>query len=162
MGNIGTKIYQLEDYLPTIIIKQIKEESISRQEDELEDQYLESLFYEDFAPGVLENISVEKRQLAVKRNQQIVKRLKQVYDCKCQICGERFLMDNGIYYCEAHHIIPISEDGSQMPENVIILCASHHRMFHYAKNRIVIDSIIDGVRKIHIDNVIYHVEYKLS
>ena len=28
-------------------------------------------------------------------------------------------MDNGSYYCEAHHLIPISEDGSQGPENVI-------------------------------------------
>lgn len=58
------------------------------------------------------------------------------------------MKDDGSYYCEAHHIIPISENGTQVPENVIVLCANHHRMFHYAKNRVHVGAINDNKRVI--------------
>ena len=66
-------------------------------------------------------------------------------------------MDNGRYYCEAHHLVPISEDGSQGPENVIILCANHHRMFHYAKNVITFKED-NGEKKIIINDTEYRIE----
>lgn len=97
-----------------------------------------------------ENETEEVRLNRIKRYQTIVKRLKKEYNYQCQLCGDNFLMDNGNYYCEAHHIKLLSKDGTQSPENVLILCANHHRMFHYASNTCIIGKLIEGKRNIKI------------
>lgn len=72
----------------------------------------------------------------VKRYQKIVSNLKMKYGHKCQICGcnYSFPKKNGTGYCEAYHIQTLANGGSQEEENVIILCANHHRMLHYGRN----------------------------
>lgn len=51
---------------------------------------------------------------------------------RCEHCGrEGFRMRNGDAYLEAHHIISLSKDGRDTVENVIALCAEHHREAHY-------------------------------
>lgn len=35
------------------------------------------------------------------------------------------------YYIEAHHIIALSQQGEDTPQNVIALCPEHHREAHY-------------------------------
>ncbi len=74
----------------------------------------------------------------IKRYQAIVNKLKKKYQGKCQFknCGFSFVKKNGELYSEAHHLIPLAQGGSQNPSNVVILCANHHRMLHYAKVRI--------------------------
>ncbi|NII11738.1 HNH endonuclease signature motif containing protein [Oleiagrimonas sp. C23AA] len=55
---------------------------------------------------------------------------------QCEFCGERgFSMSDGRTYLETHHIIPLSEDGPDATENVIALCANHHREAHYGIGR---------------------------
>jgi 5-methylcytosine-specific restriction enzyme A len=50
----------------------------------------------------------------------------------CEYCGEPgFLMPSGQRYLETHHIIALSKDGSDRPDNVIALCPNHHREAHY-------------------------------
>ncbi len=120
------------------------------------DDYIDSLFLEDFEG--FENVSVERKQLLIKRNRKIVSELKKKHGYSCQICGQSFLMDNGDYYCEAHHLVPLSENGSQSPDNVIIVCANHHRMFHYAKNSIDIGEVNNGDREIRISDKLYKVK----
>ena len=116
---------------------------------------LENMLKEDYDP----NMRIERKNQLVWRDLQIVHRLKEKYNCRCQICGYSFQKNNGDYYCEAHHIVPVSENGSQSPDNVIILCANHHRMFHYASESIVVGSLIDGVREITIGDQNYHVSF---
>lgn len=161
MENIDTKIYELESYLPLRIIEM--EEGIDSEKDEerklFERNYLQKMLEEDIDEIILDNIRIEKKQEMIKRYQYIVNKLKQTYGCKCQICGQRFLMDNGTYYCEAHHIKPLSEDGKQDSENVILLCANHHRMFHYAKERIKVGELVGNKRVIYIDEKKYEVEF---
>ncbi|WP_454868483.1 HNH endonuclease [Pseudomonas farris] len=50
----------------------------------------------------------------------------------CELCGRRgFLKDNGDLYVETHHVVPLSEEGADVPGNVIALCPEHHREAHY-------------------------------
>ncbi|MEZ4748446.1 MAG: HNH endonuclease signature motif containing protein, partial [Calditrichia bacterium] len=57
----------------------------------------------------------------------------------CEYCGEiGFLTTDGMHYLETHHIIPLSEDGSDDELNVIALCPNHHRIAHYGKDKLSI------------------------
>ena len=38
-------------------------------------------------------------------------------------------------YLETHHIVPLSEDGSDIVQNVAALCANHHREAHHGAAR---------------------------
>ncbi|AQS59441.1 HNH endonuclease [Desulforamulus ferrireducens] len=172
MENIVYKIYDLEDELDLFIIfngipKLLRERGseLSNRVIQLEkdDNKIDEQTKKDFIEDIGEhNNEIEEVFLSrIKRYQKIVKRLKIEYDHKCQLCGENFLMDNGNYYCEAHHIKMLSKDGSQSPENVLILCANHHRMFHYASKNCVIGDLIDGKRIIKIGEKEYTVQYKI-
>ena len=51
---------------------------------------------------------------------------------RCEHCGkEGFLMPNGKRYVEAHHIIALGNQGRDRVDNVIALCADHHREAHF-------------------------------
>lgn len=124
------------------------EEDIVKQ---IERDFLEDLY--------LENETEEIRYNRIKRYQKLVTQLKQKYNYQCQICGYNFLMDNGKCYCEAHHIKMLSKDGSQNPDNVLILCANHHRMFHYASNTCTIGELVQGKRIVQIGKEKFMVKY---
>jgi len=54
---------------------------------------------------------------------------------RCEHCGELgFELPDGRHYLEAHHIISMSNDGPDRIDNVIALCAHHHREAHYGKD----------------------------
>ncbi len=78
---------------------------------------------------------VEARVVRLKRNYDLVKKLKTKYENKCQIegCGFTFKMVNGNYYSEAAHIIAISKrlPGLDIEKNILILCPNHHKMLDY-------------------------------
>lgn len=51
---------------------------------------------------------------------------------RCEYCGRQgFLLPNGKGYVEAHHIIALARQGPDTLENVIALCAEHHREAHF-------------------------------
>ena len=56
---------------------------------------------------------------------------------KCQICEAMglnpigFMSKRGVFYTEAHHVEEIGKGGGLEPENIIVLCANHHRQMHY-------------------------------
>lgn len=174
MENRIYKTYKLEEILSTYINKNgisyilNKQGNMSSNEKELDtffeitteddiDIQVQKDFLEDV--DIPDNESTDVRIDRVKRYQKIVKLLKQKYNYKCQLCGYTFRMDNGNYYCEAHHIKMLSEDGFQSPQNVIILCANHHRMFHYATGTNIIGELIDGKRVIKIGNEEFIVQF---
>ena len=50
----------------------------------------------------------------------------------CEFCGQPgFITSNGQAFLETHHIIPLSEGGSDVITNVAALCANHHREAHH-------------------------------
>ncbi len=55
---------------------------------------------------------------------------------KCELCGKStFLTTYDSYYLEVHHIISLSENGSDTTANTVGLCPQCHRELHYGKNK---------------------------
>lgn len=54
---------------------------------------------------------------------------------KCEYCETPgFELPDGSGYLEAHHIIALAKDGRDKVNNVIALCAHHHREAHYGRD----------------------------
>lgn len=145
--------YQLEEILPKII--DYEEENYYNNigvDSNLEKDLLEDL-------QMLDNKYKEITKSVIIRYQKIVEHIKQTRGRKCQICQYSFIMDNGNEYCEAHHIQYLSKNGSQSSDNVILLCLNHHRMFHYAHDAVFVDDLVDGKRKVLIENVEHLIDF---
>lgn len=88
--------------------------------------------------------SYEERNIrTIERNKNLVKRLKNIYSCKCQLCNNDewvpIQMDNETFYCDVHHIIPLAEDIDEEVcldnlHNMIVVCPNHHKILHYHKS----------------------------
>ena len=89
--------------------------------------------YANAAPSVTERISryIERGPIGSE--------VKKATNYKCQICqslgmpAKGFRKRSGVYYVEAHHVVPIAGlvSGSLSARNVITVCANHHRQLHY-------------------------------
>jgi HNH endonuclease len=54
---------------------------------------------------------------------------------RCEYCGRtEFTTCAGTPYLEAHHVLSLAANGPDSLENVIALCAAHHREAHYGAN----------------------------
>lgn len=82
--------------------------------------------------------------------------VKELYGYKCQIPSckfKTFMKRDGSLYAEAHHLENLHNGGLDIPQNIICVCANHHRMFHYAdikklrhdRRKLVVE--INGKRK---------------
>lgn len=77
------------------------------------------------------------------RNPRIRNRVLKRANGKCELCGSKgFFMNDGSVFLETHHIIPLSENGKDIVENVAALCPNHHREAHYGKKAEDIKSIL--------------------
>lgn len=87
------------------------------------------------------------------RNQDFARKIKELYDYKCQICGFRIETPVG-YYAEAAHIIPLGEPhhGKDDLFNIVCLCPNHHKMLDYHQISINSDFTISGIpdRKLNV------------
>lgn len=51
----------------------------------------------------------------------------------CEFCGvQGFKCSNGSIYLETHHIVPLSDKGSDSVDNVIALCPNDHKKAHFS------------------------------
>lgn len=158
-------ISKIESFNQSNMADTVKENTENRSESHIKlnlseesiDKQIEKDFLDDI--DIPENELIEVRNKRIKRYKKIVNRQKKMHGYKCQLCGYSFHMDNGNDYCEAHHIKMLSKDGSQGPENVIILCANHHRMFHYANNNITVGKLRAGERIIKIGEETFNVKF---
>jgi putative restriction endonuclease len=57
------------------------------------------------------------------------RKVKQLYDYTCAVCGARRFSPEGRPEVEAAHIYPKSEDGPDDPRNGVALCRFHHWAF---------------------------------
>jgi len=107
--------------------------------------------------------------LRIVRDTLLSKKIKELYDYKCQICGIRIEVRN-VPYAEGSHIRPLGvpHNGSDTPGNIICLCPNHHVMFDKGVFSINNDLTLKGMEgklyvdkkhKINFDNLSYHREH---
>jgi hypothetical protein len=56
--------------------------------------------------------------------------LKSIYDHRCQVCGMNFRIKYDEPFAETHHIQPLSEQGLDIGQNIVVICPNHHRIIH--------------------------------
>ncbi len=69
----------------------------------------------------------------VRRDTQLVKALKELYDFRCQFpgCGVRIPKRDGGFYVEVAHIQPLRKGGRSVLGNLLVLCPNHHKEIDY-------------------------------
>jgi len=75
----------------------------------------------------------ERRDMVVSRivrDTAVTREVKQLYEFRCQVCGERVETPTGPY-AEAAHVTPLGRphDGPDTLANVLCLCPTHHAAF---------------------------------
>lgn len=65
------------------------------------------------------------------RNEELVRKLKALYNHTCQICGDRRLKGTSTGFSHVHHLMPLGEphSGPDIPENTVVVCPNHHEDF---------------------------------
>jgi putative restriction endonuclease len=56
--------------------------------------------------------------------------------CLYPECANTFITPAGLPYVEVHHLVPLFEGGEDAVWNLSVLCAHHHRMAHFAEDRV--------------------------
>jgi putative restriction endonuclease len=74
----------------------------------------------------------ETTVLRIVRDTKQARRIKELYDYRCQMCGVRLEGLAGPY-AEAAHIRPLGSphNGPDTPENILCLCPNHHVLFDH-------------------------------
>ena len=74
----------------------------------------------------------ETTVLRIVRDTKQARRIKELYDYRCQICGIRLEGLAGPY-AEAAHIRPLGapHNGPDISDNILCLCANHHVLFDH-------------------------------
>lgn len=61
------------------------------------------------------------------------RRLKQLYEYRCQVCGTCLELTEGMYLIEVHHLRPLGGEHQGLDDfgNMMVLCPNHHALFDY-------------------------------
>jgi 5-methylcytosine-specific restriction enzyme A len=101
-------------------------------------------YIDQFTPEITKDSQRLLRQgFAYERNPEIRNAvLRRAAGC-CEYCGANgFEAVGGSIYLETHHVVPLSEKGSDSTGNVVALCPEHHRQAHYGKDRELIQQVL--------------------
>lgn len=60
-----------------------------------------------------------------------VRRLKDMYKDRCQVCKYVIRISTDIRYSEVHHIHPLGKGGDDDYDNMLVLCPTHHAEFDF-------------------------------
>ncbi|MDR6781922.1 putative restriction endonuclease [Pedobacter africanus] len=117
--------------------------------------------------GASETSRIPTTILRIARDTKLSRKIKEVYDYTCQVCGIRISF-NGIGYAEAAHIRPLGNphNGKDLSNNLLCLCPNHHVMFDKGAFTINEDHSLSGVEgrlfikpgrhAIDTENLVYH------
>ncbi len=97
---------------------------------EVEEEYVdEALFIPDSLPSPDRKTG---RVLRVVRDTAQSRTVKELYSYRCQVCGWTIYSPllKSHWYCEAHHVQPLSKryNGPDHVSNILALCPTHHCM----------------------------------
>lgn len=62
--------------------------------------------------------------------------LKTKYKDRCQICHTTYRISRG-FFCDTHHIKPLSAGGMDVSANILVLCPNHHRLFDRSPIKVI-------------------------
>lgn len=65
-----------------------------------------------------------------KINVDIGKKLKKLYDYRCQICEQTIGLPCGVKIAHIHHIDYFSTSMNNNADNIIVVCPNHHAIIH--------------------------------
>lgn len=85
------------------------------------------------SPPDLDRLPPARREQVLEvfaRNRRHVRELKEKYEGKCQICGSVPFEGKLGDISEAHHIHWLSRGGSDILDNLVLLCPNHHSAIH--------------------------------
>lgn len=133
---------EIDDVINNWGFKRLRKSELNLQDDEP----INKQEYERILSDI--QTSINKEEIESKRNKRsrrLVALLKEMYNYQCQICGDDSIipliqMENGKYYVEVHHIVPIHHhdrfnDESEIIlddyKNAIVVCPQHHKVIHY-------------------------------
>jgi putative restriction endonuclease len=113
----------------------------------------------------------ETTLLRIVRDTRQARRIKELYDYKCQMCGVRLEGLAGPY-AETAHIRPLGapHNGPDTPDNILCLCPNHHVLFDHGGIAIEEDLYLTGTdgkltlhprHKIDENHLRYHREHYL-
>lgn len=88
---------------------------------------------------------VEYTTTRIIRDTAEARRLKKLYDYRCQVCGERIVLGTDFFYAEVHHIRPLGgwHKGLDIHENMLVLCPTHHAVFDLGLPVFSSDSLVN-------------------
>ena len=120
-----------------LLLEYFEKHDISLEHSEIEEE--PHIINKDYKPEYVSIIT--SRRI---RDSKIIQELKQQYENKCQICGQRIKLPNGHFYSEGHHLQKLggAHQGPDIKENIIILCPYHHAEFDYGAIGIKGDVIV--------------------
>lgn len=90
----------------------------------------------DMPLDLLESTEERRKELIarIKRNRKAVLEARCHYGDECMVpgCEHRIMQENGDFYVEVHHLVPVSQDGADSLENMVVLCPHHHAEIHHS------------------------------
>jgi len=144
-----------ENELKNLVGNELREKLRNKKTYEIEIN--EGMYIEDLTDFDIPPSKIAKIVGIFKRNSKLAKKLKKIYNHHCQICGFTFQKKNGQNYSESHHVKPLSHNGLDNIENLVILCANCHRILHYSN--VIVKSIKGNNREIMINGSIFNIIY---
>lgn len=86
---------------------------------------------------------VETTTYRILRDSMLARRVKQIHNWECQICGEFIVLPDGSRYAEAHHIQPLGQPhgGTDVEANVMCVCPNHHAELDYGVRQLDISTL---------------------
>ena len=86
------------------------------------------------------------------RDTTLTRKVKDLHQNKCQICGKVIQLQEDRLYSEAHHVKPLGNphNGPDIIENILVVCPNHHVMLDYG----AIELKINEIKKVEGHNVV--------
>lgn len=144
---------RFNNYLAKAVYQNQENDLFQNQNNKTREELLSLIQKIDLANQKNPPTSREQISIRYERNMKLTSLIKILRGEKCQICGFTFKKIDGGFYSEAHHLENLSNGGFDISKNMLILCANHHRQFHFG-NISVVDHTSDYI-KIAIDGTMY-------
>jgi predicted restriction endonuclease len=86
---------------------------------------------------------VETTISRIVRDTHLAKRVKELHNHECQICGHTIILADGSRYAEGHHVQPLGapHDGPDVLDNIVCLCPNHHAACDLGAIRLALDEL---------------------